>query len=298
MKKIISVVISAFNEEEKIKDALESVLWADEIIVVDNSSTDDTSRIAKKYTKHVFVKENNPMLNVNKNFGFQKATGDWILSLDADERITDELAREIKEKTGSEDEVVGYWIPRKNIIFGKWMEHSGWYPDLQLRFFKRGKGKFAEEHVHEMITLQGESGELTHSIVHYNYDSISQFVKKMSLYAPNEADQLIKKGYKFRWQDALLFPFNEFLSRFFAREGYKDGFHGLVMALGMSFYHFIVFALIWERNGFVKIEDEDILDGVKKEFKKIGNDTLHWVSATGKNDLVITVKKAIDKYFK
>src|SRR5437588_357266 len=126
MKKLtLSVVISAYNEENRITRCLESVDFADEIIFIDNSSTDTTVSIAKKYTKHIFTKENNFMLNVNKNFGFTKATGDWILCLDADEKITPELAEEIKSKISVDESIVnGYWIPRKNIIFGKWIQNS------------------------------------------------------------------------------------------------------------------------------------------------------------------------------
>src|SRR3989344_6118283 len=127
----VSVVISAYNEEKLLENCLKSVTWADQVIVVDNNSTDDTAKIAKKYADEVYSCPNNLMLNVNKNYGFSKATGDWILSLDADERVTDELKKEITNVVKN-DEIAGYWIPRKNIIFGKWIEHTGWYPDYQL----------------------------------------------------------------------------------------------------------------------------------------------------------------------
>ncbi len=286
----LSVVISAFNEEDKIRDCLESIKnLASEMIFVDNSSSDKTPYIAKRYTGKVFIVKNNPMLNVNKNYGFSKATGDWILSLDADERVTPELSKEIKEKIGNLDppvgrgnsDVVGYWIPRKNIIFGKWIEHTGWYPDYQLRLFRKGKGRFPEEHVHEMIKVEGEVDHLKNHIVHYNYETISQFLNKMSnIYVPNEAEQLIKSGYKFNWQDSIRFPVREFLSRFFAREGYKDGFYGLMLSMLMAFYHFIVFVNLWERNGFKKIEDDKLLKDVEKEFDKSYKEILFWFSNT------------------
>ena len=145
----LSVIISAWNEEAKIKRCLASVSWADEIIFVDNSSTDETSRIAKQFTSKVFKRPNNPMLNVNKNFGFSKATSDWILSLDADEEITKELAQEIRSAINAQNELSGYWIPRKTILFGKWIMHGLWWPDKQLRLFKKNKGKFPGIHVYE-----------------------------------------------------------------------------------------------------------------------------------------------------
>src|SRR3989344_1081897 len=168
----LSVVISAYNEEKNIKDCIDSLRdLADEIIVVDNSSTDKTAEIAKKLGANIFTQENDPSrIDLQKNFGFSKATCDWILSLDADERVTPELTSEIKSNIQHPtSNIQGYEIPRKNIIFGKWIEHTGWYPDYQLRLFKKGKGKFEEKHVHEMIKLEGEPGKLVSPIIHYNY---------------------------------------------------------------------------------------------------------------------------------
>jgi len=273
----ISVVISACNEEKKIKECLESVKWADEIIFVDNNSNDKTVEIAKKYTSKIFSRQNNLMLNVNKNYGFSKVSNEWVLNLDADERVSDELASEIKSVIVSSDAKDGYFIPRKNIIFGKWMEHTGWYPDYQLRLFKKGKGRFPEKQVHEKIEVNGQTEYLKNDLVHLNYETVLQFLQKLgNIYAANEADQLIKNGYKFNWLDVLRFPVNEFLSRFFAREGYKDGFHGLVVSVFMAFYHFVVFAYIWEKQGFSEIEVKNILAQTEKELKKTHAETMYW----------------------
>lgn len=277
-KNNLSVVVSVFNGEKALDDCLKSVVFVDEIIVIDNSSTDRTLEIARKYTDKIFTRPNHPMLNVNKNFGFSKASGEWILSLDADERITEELKTEIESKIKNhESRISGYWIPRKNIIFGKWIEHTGWYPDHQLRLFKRGKGRFPEEHVHEMVKAEGDVGYLRNHIVHDSYESISQFLKKLAtIYGPNEADQLIKKGYNFDWRDAIRFPVKEFLSRFFAREGYKDGFHGLMLSSLMAFYHFIVFSYIWEKHKFKQINDATMLVQTEKEIKQSSKDLFFW----------------------
>lgn len=282
MKKnvLLSVVISVFNGEKELDNCLRSASFADEIIVVNNSSTDKTEEITSEYTDKIFTRPNNFMLNVNKNFGFSKTTGEWILSLDADERVTPELAEEIKsEIRKSKSETNGYWIPRKNIIFGKWMEHTGWYPDFQLRLFKRGKGKFPEEHVHEMIKAQGETKYLKNHIVHYNYNTISQFLQKLgTIYAPNEADQLIRNGYNLDWRDAIRFPVKEFSSRFFAREGYRDGFHGLMLSLLMAFYHLVVFTNIWEKQKFKQIDDGKLLIDIEKEFASSSKEIFFWFS--------------------
>lgn len=278
----LSVVISAYNEEKKIKDCLESVNWADEIIFVDNYSQDKTVEIAHQFTTKIFKRPNNLMLNTNKNFGFTKANSEWLLSLDADERVAPELAKEIQEIISKQDDskyINGYWIPRKNIIFGKWIQHTGWYPDYQLRLFKKGMGKFKEKHVHEMINLEGETDYLKNNIIHLNYETISQFLyKHIHIYAPNETENLLQNKYNFNYLDAIRFPVKEFLSRFFLREGYKDGFHGLMLSLLMSFYHLIIFANIWERRQFQTDENKDFLNEVQKEFKRSNKELIYWFS--------------------
>lgn len=277
-KATISIVISAHNEERKIKDCLESAKWADEIILIDNSSNDKTAEIAKRYTAKVFTRPNNPMLNVNKNFGFSKASSDWILSLDADERVSNLLKEEIQSTINSQQLTVnGFWIPRKNIIFRKWIRHTGWYPDYQLRLFKKGKGKFAEQHVHEMIHVEGTTGYLKEPVVHYNYETANQFLQKLTyIYTVNEAEQILKKGYQFHYLDAIRFPLKEFLNRFLALEGYKDGLHGLVLSMLMAFYHFIVFVKIWEKQDFVEFSTPTMLSEIEKEGKKAGKQLRYW----------------------
>lgn len=295
----LSIVISSFNSEEKIEECLKSASFADEIIVVDGTSTDKTLEIAKKYTSKIFVRPNHPMLNTNKNFGFSKAKNEWILSLDTDERITKELQEEIKsEITNNKSEVNGFWIPRKNIIFGKWIAHSGWYPDHQLRLIRRGKGKFEEQHVHEMIRVEGEVGYLKNNILHYNYDSILQFLQKAgTIYAPNEADQLLKNGYILDWKDSIRFPLKEFLSRFFAREGYRDGLHGLVLSMLMAFYHLVVFAYIWERQKFRPVDSQTFLEETKKEFENGSKELFFWFSKEKIRNIKNPVSKTLHRIF-
>lgn len=278
MKKL-SVVIMAFNEEKKLSDCLESIKdFADEIIVVDNNSTDKTVAIAKKYTKKIYNQKNNPkILDLQKNFGFSKASGEWILSLDADEQVTPSLEHQIRAVMTEEDnEIVGYWIPRKNIVFGKWMQHTGWYPDFQLRLFRKGKGKYITKHVHEDLALHGKTDHLTEPLLHQNYETISQFLKKLVVYAENEADAKLEKGYVYQWTDALEMPINEFISRFFAREGYKDGFHGLMLSLMMSMYHLVVFAHIWEKQKFVEAGSTDMLTDTERVIKKAAKNITYW----------------------
>ncbi len=282
----LSVVISAFNEEDKIRDCLGSICQlADEIIFIDNSSTDKTAQIAKEYTSRIYARSNNPMLNVNKNFGFTKATGDWILSLDADERVTPELKKEILLAISHQPSAIsGYWIPRKNIIFGKWMRHTGWYPDYQLRLFKKGKGKFPERHVHEMVEVAGLTEKLTNHLEHLNYDNVSQFLNKLTyIYTPNEAQNLLRNNYQFNYLDSIRMPAKEFINRFFAQQGYKDGLHGLVLSLLMAFYHLIVFVTVWEKKNFAPT-DKISLNSLQNESKKLRGELNFWLITARLND--------------
>lgn len=298
-KNMLSVAVSVFNGEKVLDECLKSVSWASEIIVVDSSSTDKTLEIARKYTDKIFTRPNNPMLNINKNFGFSKATGEWILCLDADERVTEELRTEIESRIKNhESGISGYWIPRKNIIFGKWIKHTGWYPDHQLRLFRREKGRFEERHVHEMIKVIGETMYLENNLLHYNYATISQFLNKLNIYVANEAEQLIDSGYKFKWQDAISVPVKEFLSRFFAREGYKDDFHGLMLSLLMSFYHLLIIATVWEKRGFEEIKISDFSAEIKKEFKESYKDLLFWISSEKLKAIKNPFKKTMYRIFR
>lgn len=282
----VSVVISAYNEARRIEKCLRSVSWADEIVVVDNTSVDKTAEKAKKHGAIVFTRPNNPMLNVNKNYGFAKAKGPWILNLDADEQVTPELTKEILkilETSSDKQSVVGYRIPRKNIIFGKWIQHAGWYPDYNLRLFQKEKGTFAEKHVHEQIEIEGERGKLECPILHDNYHSVSQFVNKMNAYTDNEAENVLKNGYTFSGLDAIRYPKEEFFRRYFAQDGYKDGFHGFVLSLAMSMYHFVLFLKLWEHTKFQ--DPPETSKSLEKEISKSYREYLHWLNQTGQQTL-------------
>ena len=290
----ITVVISAFNEEEKIEKCLKSLEgFADEIIFIDNTSTDNTIQIAKKYTDKIFIRENNPMLNVNKNFGFTKATNEWILSLDADEQITEELAHEI-QKLDETIPTAGYFIPRKNIIFGKWIKHTGWYPDYQLRLFRKDKGRFEEKQVHEIISIDGTSEKLTSPMNHMNYENISQFLNKMiKTYTVSEAQYLKNNGYKYNSLDIVKMPLSEFIKRYFAEEGFRDGMHGLVLSLLQGFYHFIVFLRLWEANNYP--DEKDTKELLSEGRRMIAHEYKYWTAHQRIQDESNILKKQLLK---
>lgn len=294
----LSAVISAYNEEKNIERCLKSLDFAGEIIVIDNESLDKTSEISQKYTKKIFKQKNNPNeIDIQKNFGFEKASNEWILSIDADETVSKELSEEIKTilsaKPTSIAGINGFWIPRKNYIFGKWIEHTGWYPDLQLRLFRKGKAKYTKKHIHEDITLEGASANLKQHLIHHHYQTILEFLSKSFVYSKNEADNYLVKGYEFSYFDAIKFPLSEFLSRFFARKGYKDGFHGLILSLLMAFYHFIVFCYIWEKKDFAEYNKADFLEASEKEFKNAGKEIAYWITKEKLENITNPLKKAV-----
>jgi len=285
----ISVVISSYNRADSLARTLASVeKLADEIIVVDNESTDKTADVAKRYRAKVFRRPNNLMLNVNKNYGFSKATGDWILCLDDDEEVPSELAKEIRSVL-RKPSAAGFWIPRKNIIFGKWIRHGIWWPDQQLRLFAKGSGVYPEKHVHEYVEVSGLTETLTTAYVHYNYDSVGQYLNKMQhIYTENEIQKYEAAGYRVSWRDAIRFPLSDFIKLFFAQSGYKDGLHGLVLALLQSFYSFIIFVKLWEKEKFreIDISHHQAID----ELGISGREMSYWIMTTNmretKNPLV------------
>ena len=280
----LSVVISAYNEEKMIEDCLKSVNdLADEIVFIDNSSSDQTAEIAKKFNVKIYKRENDPvMLNKNKNWGFLKASGDWIFSLDADERVTPELSKEIRAAVNSKSITSGYEIPRKNILFGKWIEHSLWWPDYNVRLFKKSKAKFPQKYVHEKIEVDGEVGQLQNPLLHYNYQSVSQYLRKLdNTYTESEVENFIKSGKSINWYDAIRWPLNDFLKTFFLQKGYKDGMHGLVLSIFQAFYAFVFFAKVWERKeNFKDMTPDHFLTEVLREFQKAAKDIRYWIFET------------------
>lgn len=279
----LSVAIASFNEEKNIKDCLQSAGFADEIVVVDGKSSDNTAKVAKTHGAKVYSVPNQPLMKKNMNLAFEKCAGDWILSLDADERISPELANEISSKINNPGEFVAFKIPRKNIIFGKWIEHTGWYPDFQYRLFKKGHARFPEKNVHEELEVKGPVGELKNSITHLHYESISEWLSKLDKYTSVEAEKIIKDDKKIAWSDSIKFPVNEFLSRFFDRQGFKDGLHGLVLSILMAFYWELVFAKIWESQKFWQYDNANFLKEVDNEVKNVSHDYHHWVAVSTKN---------------
>jgi glycosyltransferase involved in cell wall biosynthesis len=251
---MLSVVAVVWNEEKNLPKMLDSVKdLADEIVVVvDEDSEDETEKIAKKYTKKVFTHKHVGIVEPLRNFALKKAIGDWILLLDADEIVSQELRVSIQEivKKNTADYVL---IPRKNIIFGKWITSDHWWPDYVYRLFKKDAIKWDND-IHSQPFTRGEQLKIEATedlaLVHYNYPSIENFIEKLNRYTTAQKEILIRKGYRFLPQDLVIKPLEEFIRQLFARKGYLDGVHGLALAGLQAFSEFVVYLKIWGDEGF------------------------------------------------
>jgi (heptosyl)LPS beta-1,4-glucosyltransferase len=271
----ISVVVNTFNEEKNLERCLRSVEpLADEIVVVDMHSTDKTAQIAKKFKAKVFLHEYTRYVEPARNFALRQAQGDWILLLDADEEISPSLAQTLA-KMAQAGEVDWVELPRKNIIFGQWVKNSRWWPDFLPRFFKRGKVSIPAK-IHAPYEKEGRGirlpAEEENALVHYHYESIFQYLERLNRYTDIQSEELKKESYLFHWQDLIIKPANEFFSRFFAGEGYKDGLHGLALALLQAFSEFILYLKLWEKGGFTETD----IGGLSNVMEKIIRDYLYW----------------------
>ncbi|MEK6744581.1 MAG: glycosyltransferase family 2 protein [Nitrospirota bacterium] len=244
----ISVTIITLNEEANIRRTLESVQWTDEIVVLDSGSSDRTVSICREFTDKVFHQE---WLGFGKqkNAAIDKAAGEWVLSLDADEPVEKELAEEIKRITSDPGSVDGYRIPRKTFFLGKWVKHGGWYPDHNLRLFRKGKGRFEERAVHEAVKVSGAVGTTRHAILHYAYPDLASYLASINKYSSLAVDVMAEKGIpasKTTWFNIVFRPVFTFIFKYIIRLGFLDGKHGLMINLFHAYYVFAKYAKAWE----------------------------------------------------
>lgn len=290
----ITVVINTLNEEKNIQKTIESVSWADEVLVCDMYSSDKTVEIAKKVGAKVVLHKQVGFVEPARNFAISKASNEWILVLDADEVVEDTSVEKLRQI--SEDKNVDFvQMPRKNIIFGKWMQASMWWPDYNVRFFKKGKVKWGNK-IHRPPLTEGNGLKLPdkeeYAIVHYNYSNLSDYLVRLNNYTTIQADELISEGYYFEWKDLFIKPVGEFLSRFFASRGFEDGLHGLALSFLQAFSFLVVYLKVWEKEGFKR---QDInLDQVEVEIKSTEKQFDYWFTHTNpsKNPLKQLLKKA------
>lgn len=242
----LSVCIICYNEARNIKRCLDSVTWADEVIVVDSFSSDDTPGMAREYTDFLFQRAWTGYAD-QKNYALSKAHGDWVLSVDADEAVSPALREEIRDEIAREEAKDGYRIPRRSFYQGRWIHYSGFYPDRQLRLFRREKGRWVGGRVHERAEIAGDIGDLKSDILHYPYQGvISGQLQTVDNFSGLIAADMHEKGKRFHVTLLLLRPLFKFLEVYLLKRGFLDGLPGLIIAVTSAYALFVRYAKIRE----------------------------------------------------
>jgi glycosyltransferase involved in cell wall biosynthesis len=243
----LSVAIVTLNEEENIGRTLESVRWADEIVLIDSGSTDRTCKIARQYGAKVVIEPWRGFV-AQKNYALEHCTQAWVLALDGDEEVSAGLAEEIKSVIDDPNLVSGYWIPRKNLFLGRWMRHGGFYPDPKLRLFRRGEGFSTGRDPHDRYELkhEGKTAELKNAMIHHTYPTLDLYLEHMNRYSGVWNKVLGAKSRPFRVSEIVARPFLTFVYNYVFRLGFLDGREGLLLHMYHAGYVSWKYAKGWE----------------------------------------------------
>ncbi len=241
----VTVTVITRDEAANIAAALQSVSWADEIIVVDSGSTDDTVAIARQHATRVESRDW-PGYSAQKNYAAGIASNDWILSIDADERVTHELGAEIRGLLAGTPSARGYRIPRVAWYLGRWIRSTDWYPDYQLRLYDRRVGQWNGRRVHESVDLQGTLGQLRHELQHYAYRDLSHHLATIDRYTTLAAEQWLAEGRTTNGFELFIHPRLAFIRNYLLRGGIRDGEPGLLVSKLNAYYVFLKLAKLWE----------------------------------------------------
>lgn len=247
---MLSVIIITKNEAHNIQDCLESVAWADEIIVVDSGSSDGTQAICGTYPHCRLIETDWPGFGPQKNRALQAATHEWVLSIDADERVSAALRNEL-EHAMQLDSFNGFYLPRKSQYCGRFMNHSGWYPDFVLRLFKRQQAQFSNDEVHEQVIVQGPHKYLNEPLQHYSFANLEQVLHKMNQYSTLGAEQLYKRGKQATITKAVGKGLWAFIRTYILRKGFLDGQEGLMLAISNAegtYYKYAKLSLLCQQK--------------------------------------------------
>lgn len=234
----LSVVVLTKNEEKRLIPCLDSVIWADEIIVVDDESTDRSVEIARRYTEKVFIKKMD-IEGRHRNWAYSQVRNIWVLSLDADEIVTPGLKEEIEKMLAAGPRENGFTIPRKNFIGNYWVRYSGWYPSPQLKLFRRDKFRYEEVEVHPRAFMDEPCGHLRQDLIHYSYKDLDDFLSKLNNQTTREALKWYKQNKPMRLGRFIYRTIDRFVRTYIGRRGYKDGFIGFAVAFFAASYQFI-----------------------------------------------------------
>ncbi len=250
----VSAVVIAYNDEPNMRACLESITWADEIIVVDSHSTDATERISREFTDNVYQHDFHGFGRL-RNEALTHATHDWVFSLDTDERATPELRDEIRRVLAAGPEADAYFVPRKNYFLGRWIKHCGWFPDYrQPQLFRKSRLRYREELVHESFDLEGKIGYLTAAALQYPFRDIDHYLAKQERYSDLMARRMVEQGRAFSPHQLISHPCFTFLKMYVGRKGCLDGVPGLILSGLYAYYTFIKYARFWELQSRVPTE--------------------------------------------
>ena len=242
----ISILLPTFNNAATVRETLESVKWADEILVVDSFSTDATLDICSQYGARIIQHE---YLNSakQKNWALPQCQNEWVLQIDTDEVLEAGLREEIEQKlAATSHEVHAFRLPRKNHMLGRWIRYGGIYPDYQTRLFRRDAGRWIEREVHAHVQVAGRVKTLQHHIMHFGMPNISKQLHNLDRYTRYEADELRKGGIRFRWTGLTLRPCAIFVQRYLLERGFLEGWRGLIFCGYLAIYVFLTQAKLWE----------------------------------------------------
>ncbi len=281
---MLSVIINTKNAEKTLARTLESVKFADEIVLVDQHSQDKTREIARHHGVKLFLFDDLGRVEPEaRNFALSKTNGDWILVIDADEVVPLALAQKIKQLIQAESQsLAGYYLPRRNLIFGQWMRHSGWWPDYQLRLFKKDQAHW-QAGVHHQVKVVGALARLeaqpTMALVHYNYDTVASFVSRMQRYSSLKATEAgsLQEEQTMVSRDFAQKFFHEWLRRLFHHQAYLDGGRGVALSFLQATYELLVDLKRWEAAGF-KESKQNQLAGLFQVLRHFNRDLNYWLA--------------------
>ncbi|HET8579901.1 MAG TPA: glycosyltransferase family 2 protein, partial [Nitrospiraceae bacterium] len=242
----VSAVVLAYNDEPNIRACLESVRWADELIVVDSHSTDATEKISREFTDKVFQHEFKGF-GLLRNEAMAHTTHNWVFSLDTDERATPEIRDEIRQVLERGPEAEGYFVPRRNYFLGRWIRHCGWYPDYrQPQLFRKDRMRYRNDLVHEGFQLDGRLGYLKEHVLQYPFRDIDHYLAKMDRYTDLVSRRMVEGGQRFHAHQLVTHPCFTFAKMYLGRAGFLDGMPGLILSGLYAYYTFIKYAKLWE----------------------------------------------------
>ena len=250
----VSAVLVCFDEEENVERCLQSLAWADEIIVVDSFSQDRTVELSRKYTNKIFQREWSGMVQ-QRAYAVSLAQNEWVFAIDADEVVTETLRDDVLTRLSEgKKQKNGYYVKRHSYYMGRWINHGGWYPDFKLRLFRKDKAYVGGENPHDKCFVQGRTAKLKGEMIHYPYKNISRQLRTIDTYSDIVSERFFKEKPAFPLVKMFVKPPVKFLETYIYKLGFLDGLPGFVISILSSYYVFMKYAKLWEKRNAINYE--------------------------------------------